>query len=199
MPASHKLKLTLLDTEISTSRVDRWLWSKFNRRSDRDLIRHSLMWLAYPTIYGDEAIQQYNNQCLVSSSIGQTKRVWNETHSIQVVSFQRMTWNETIEHSQYIGTLLLFTQQVRNLTQSCASINSYTGADELHKSATHIKGQADTRRAWQYEAELTTYTLKTSSHCVHFGCYVNSKQQTVFPILGVYYLPVAMVSLLHAE
>ena len=31
--------------------------------------------------------------------------------------------------------------------QSCASVNSYTGQDELHKSVAHITGQVDTGTA----------------------------------------------------
>ena len=39
---------------------------------------------------------------------------------------------------------------------SCASINSYTGPDELHKSVTHITGQVDTGTAQQQQMDMKT-------------------------------------------
>ena len=39
---------------------------------------------------------------------------------------------------------------------SCASINSYTGPDELHKSTTHITGQVDTGTAQQQQMDMKT-------------------------------------------
>ena len=41
--------------------------SNFNRKSDRELISHSLVWAAYLTIYGNEASQQQNNQRLATA------------------------------------------------------------------------------------------------------------------------------------
>ena len=68
MPASHKLKLTLLDTKFQKLTA-----SKLTNGCEAILIAnliiisHSLVWEAYLTIYGNEASERQNNQRLATA------------------------------------------------------------------------------------------------------------------------------------
>ena len=57
MSVSYKLKLTLLDTKFQKLTAGK-LTDGISPKSDKDLISHSLVFVAYLTIYGDEASQR---------------------------------------------------------------------------------------------------------------------------------------------
>ena len=81
-----------------------------------------------------------------------------------------MVWDETTEHigtfvhvvDQQLNTVMCFSQQLhwtRRVTQ-ISSIHYWPGG--------YRNNTATTDGLPEYKAELTTYSLKTGAHCVHF-------------------------------